>query len=182
MQIDTTHAQSLTDMTEFLQYLVSVYGNELYKNKRQLTNLIADLYTGEERLKRLYRKAIIEDNLSVRVFELTQKTAEERKALLEAIAYQFAEDNFYSYEIGQKFSYTFAEGINLLPIPLLIKREDGTLLDRFGVIYSNDRRTLIKCPCSRYGIILSMIEFSKTASLSPDFAVFVIFFNLFSNV
>ena len=141
MKIDTSYAQSLTDMAEFLQYLVSVYGLDLYKNKQMLTNLIADLYTGEERLKRLYRKAIIEDNLPLRVFELIDKTIEERKAILDAIAYQFAENNFYSNEIGKKVLSVFAKGISLQLS--LIMQYDGTWLDEYGGKYSKDKKTLL---------------------------------------
>lgn len=141
MQIDTTYIQYLTEMGEFLQYLVSVYGIELYKNKQKLVNLLMDLYVGDERLKRLYRKAIIEDDLSLRVLGLIDKTIEERKVILDAIAYRFAENNFYSYEIGQKVLFAFAEGINLQ----LSWQETyaGFWSDGCGGIYSEDKKTLL---------------------------------------
>ena len=94
MQIDTAYIRTLTDMGDFLKYLVSLYGKELYKDKQHLCNLIADLYRGEERQKKLFRRAILEDNMAHRVYNLAQKSLGERKALADAIAYRFAENNY----------------------------------------------------------------------------------------
>ena len=113
MHIDITYARTLTDMSTFLQYLVSIYGAELYKDKQRLYNLIADLYTGEERQKKLFRRAIIEDSMAQRVYELEKKKIEERKALADAIAYRFAENNFFSKEIGQEVTLALVRGMNL---------------------------------------------------------------------
>ena len=135
MQIDITHARTLTDMSAFLQYLVSIYGAELYKDKQRLYNLIADLYTGEERQKKLFRRAIMEDNMAQRVYELKNKTIGERKALADAIAYRFAENNYFSNEIGQKVTLAFVKGMNLLLEITLEQRCDGRWEDKQGNIY-----------------------------------------------
>lgn len=144
MQIDITHARTLTDMSAFLQYLVSIYGAELYKDKQRLYNLIADLYTGEERQKKLFRRAIMEDNMAQRVYELKNKTIDERKALADAIAYRFAENNYFSNEIGQKVTLAFVKGLNLLLEFVWKQRDDGKWEDKYGNIYSKDRRTFEK--------------------------------------
>lgn len=41
-------AKSYTSFPNFLQYIVSLYGSEIYDNKLKLNNIIADLYTGEK--------------------------------------------------------------------------------------------------------------------------------------
>lgn len=144
MQIDITYARSLKEMASLLRYLISIYGTELYKDKQRLYNLIADLYTGEERLKRLFRRAILEDNLSQRVYELIHKKIGERKALVDKIACLFAENNFISYEVGEKVVLDFVKGLNLLLENPLRLREDGKWEDEQGNVYSEDRLTFEK--------------------------------------
>ena len=144
MQIDTTYARTLTDMVDFLRYIVSIYGKEIYKDKQRLFNLIADLYAGEERQKKLFRRAIIEDNMAQRIYELEKKTLSERKAMADAIASRFAENNFFPSEIGQKVILTFVQGLNLLLEHSWKQRADGSWEDNQGCIYSSDKKTLIK--------------------------------------
>ena len=141
MQIDITHARTLTDMSAFLQYLVSIYGAELYKDKQRLYNLIADLYSGEERQKKLFRRAILEDNMAQRVYELKKKTIGERKALADVIAYRFAENNYFPNEIGQKVTSAFVKGLNLILEIILKQRADGKWEDEQGNRYSEDKLT-----------------------------------------
>ena len=43
-------AKSYTSLSNFLQYIVSLYGPEIYNNKQNLNGIIADLYTGEKDL------------------------------------------------------------------------------------------------------------------------------------
>ena len=144
-EIDITYARTLTDMPAFLQYLVSIYGAELYKDKQRLHNLIADLYAGEERQKKLFRRAIIEDNMALRVYELTKKTPTEREALIDAIAYQFAESNYLSNEIGQKTTLAFVRGLNMVLQEIALKqRSDGKWIDEQGNTYSKNKKTFEK--------------------------------------
>ena len=44
-----------SSIEEVLQYIVACYGAEIYQDKQRLSNLIADLYRGEEKKKRVYR-------------------------------------------------------------------------------------------------------------------------------
>ena len=46
-KIDIAYARQQTDMADFLYYLTSVYGEQLYTEKIRLKNLIAELYGGE---------------------------------------------------------------------------------------------------------------------------------------
>ena len=140
MYIDIAYARSLTDMSAFLRYLVSICGAELYKDKQSLYNLIADLYTGEERQKKLFCRAVVEDDMAQRVYELTKKALGAQKVLADAIAYQFAENNYFSNEVGRKVTFALAGGLDLLGLPLK-QRKDEKWEDEQGNIYSEDKLT-----------------------------------------
>lgn len=145
-KIDIAYARQQTDMADFLYYLTSVYGEQLYTEKIRLKNLIAELYGGEEKIKRLYSRAIMEDGLSQRIYALLQKSMNERQPLLDAIACRFAENNFLSEKIGKKVTNAFAEGITLFGVlSTQVGESDGEWVDKYGVKYSADRRKLIWC-------------------------------------
>ena len=135
-------------MGEFLQYLVSLYGSELYENRQKLNNLIADLYQGDERLKRAYRRAIMDDTLAQRVYELSLKPLNEREAYRNQIVAQFSEANFYSSDFGKQIVDSFISGLRLEILPPIIStvatEEDGEWVDEYGVVYSVDRKKLIR--------------------------------------
>ena len=102
MLLEEEKARGYGKMDEFLGYMVKVYGEELYRNPERLKNLIGDLYGGEERVKRLFRRALIEDKLSVKVYEIAQKPKNERKPFYNRLASQFAEGNYFSLELSLK--------------------------------------------------------------------------------
>ena len=141
MEIDTTYARTLADMAAFLRYLVSIYGQDLYLDKQRLYNLIADLYPGEKRIKILFRRAIIEENLAKRIYELSKKRVEERKALSDAIILRFAENNFLSKEVSQRVVQNLEEGIDVFT-----RLADGRWKDDFGCIYDKDKKMLLYAP------------------------------------
>lgn len=170
-QIDITHARTLTDMSAFLQYLVSIYGAELYKDKQRLYNLIADLYTGEERQKKLFRRAILEDNMSQRVYELKKKKIGERKAWADAIAYRFAENNYFSNEIGQNVMLALVEGMGL-NLEIILRQWGNKWVDEQWNTYSKDQLIFEKAGlrASEYFIkegtkVIEKSAFEKCASL-----------------
>ena len=160
-------------MGDFLQYLVSLYGEELYKDKQRLCYLIADLYRGEERQKRLFRRAILEDNLARRVYDLTQKSSSERKALEDAIAYRFAENNYLTNEIGKKVTSAFIKGIEQLVEISWTRTYLGFgdyygWKDNQGCIYNNNKMILLKGNPSLSKIIIEngTIEIGEGAFLN----------------
>ena len=102
MLLEEEKARGYGKMDEFLGYMVKVYGEELYRNSERLKNLIGDLYGGEERVKRLFRRALVEDKLSVKVYEIAQKPKDERLPFYNRLASQFAEGNYFSLEFGLK--------------------------------------------------------------------------------
>ena len=102
MLLEEEKARGYGKMDEFLGYMVKVYGEELYRTPERLKNLIGDLYGGEERVKKLFRRALVEEKLSVKVYEISQKPKNERQPFYNRLASQFAEGNYFSLEFGLK--------------------------------------------------------------------------------
>ena len=111
MLLEEEKARGYGKMGEFLGYMVKVYGNEIYRNPDRLKNLIGDLYGGEERVKRLFRRALIEDKLSVKVYEIAQKPENERLPFYNRLASQFAEGNYFSLELSLKVVGSLVTGL-----------------------------------------------------------------------
>ena len=142
-------------MTSILQYLVLFYGSSLYKEKEQLSNLLADLYLGEDRLKRLYRRAIMDDDLSRKVYELSLKQIYEREVYLKQIIATFIEKNFIAPYLGRRIVDSFVAGLGLEIksfISTKVFEEDGVWEDEFRVKYSLDKRKLLEAPNSIKGL------------------------------
>ena len=87
-------AKKYTSFSEFLQYIVSAYGMNIYQDKSKLSTLITELYNGEQRLKRAYIHAIIDDSLSQKIYDISLKPSEERKIFYNKVILDFAEANF----------------------------------------------------------------------------------------
>ena len=111
MLLEEEKARGYGKMDEFLGYMVKVYGEELYRTPERLKNLIGDLYGGEERVKRLFRRALIEDKLSVKVYEIAQKPKNERQPFYNRLASQFAEGNYWPVEFGLKVVGSLVSGL-----------------------------------------------------------------------
>ena len=140
-------AGSFSDMSDFLYYIVSLYGYEIYKDCRRLNNLISDLYHGDERMKRAYHRAMLDDNLSFQVYELSLKPINERMAFYDKLTSHFTQVNFYNDEFGKKIVDSFVKGLKLEILPSVSTKatdKDGEWIDDFGVKYSADRKKLIK--------------------------------------
>ena len=111
MLLEEGKARGYGKMDEFLGYMVKVYGEELYRTPERLKNLIGDLYGGEERVKRLFRRALVEEKLSVKVYEIAQKPKNERLPFYNRLASQFAEGNYFSLEFGLKVVGSLVTGL-----------------------------------------------------------------------
>ena len=135
-----------SSIEEVLQYIVACYGVAIYQEKQRLSNLIADLYTGEERLKRLYRRMVTEDAVSQQLYAISLKPIQERKGFYNRLVYQFKEANFYEEAFARQVLDVFLNGMNLSlvePISTKATEEDGEWVDECGVKYSADRKKLI---------------------------------------
>ena len=143
-----------SSIEEVLQYIVACYGAEIYQEKQRLSNLIADLYTGEERLKRLYRRMVMEDAVSQQLYAIFLKPIQEREGFYNRLVFQFKEANFYEEAFARQVLDVFLHGMNLLlvePISTIATEEDREWVDEYGVKYSADRKKLIDAPESLYG-------------------------------
>lgn len=100
--LEEAKARGYGKVEEFLGYMVKVYGEEIYRNPERLKNLLWDLYGGEEREKRLYRRVLMEEKLSEKVYEIARKPKAEREAYYNREASQFAEGNYYPVEVGRR--------------------------------------------------------------------------------
>ena len=143
-----------SSIEEVLQYIVACYGVAIYQEKQRLSNLIADLYTGEERLKRLYRRMVMEDTVSQQLYAISLKPIQEREGFYNRLVYQFKEANFYEEAFARQVLDVFLHGMNLLlvePISTEATEEDREWVDEYGVKYSADRKKLIDAPESLYG-------------------------------
>ena len=140
-----------SSIEEVLQYIVACYGAAIYQEKQRLSNLIADLYTGEERLKRLYRRMVMEDTVSQQLYAISLKPIQERESFYNRLVFQFKEANFYEEAFARQVLDVFLHGMNLLlaePISTKATEEDGEWYDEYGVKYSADRKKLIHVPWS----------------------------------
>ena len=136
-----------SSIEEVLQYIVACYGVAIYQEKQRLSNLIADLYTGEERLKRLYRRMVMEDAVSQQLYAISLKPIQEREGFYNRLVFQFKEANFYEEAFARQVLDVFLHGMNLLlvePISIETTEEDGEWVDEYGVKYSADRKMLIR--------------------------------------
>ena len=144
---------------EVLKYIVACYGAEIYQDKQRLSNLIADLYTGEERLKRLYRRMVMEDAVSQQLYAISLKPIQEREGFYNRLVFQFKEANFLEEAFARQVLDVFLHGMNLLlvePISTEATEEDGEWVDEYGVKYSADRKKLIRAPeslCKNYRVL-----------------------------
>ncbi len=111
MLLEEEKARGYGKMDEFLGYMVKVYGEELYRTPERLKNLIGDLYGGEERVKRLFRRALVEEKLSVKVYEIAQKPKNERLPFYNRLASQFAEGNYFPLELSLKVVGSLVSGL-----------------------------------------------------------------------
>ena len=109
--LEEEKARGYGKMGEFLGYMVKVYGEDLYRNPERLKNLIGDLYGGEERVKKLFRRALVEEKLSVKVYEIAQKPKNERMPFYNRLASQFAEGNYFPLELSLKVVGSLVSGL-----------------------------------------------------------------------
>ena len=136
-----------SSIEEVLKYIVDSYGAEIYQDKQRLSNLIADLYTGEERLKRLYRRMIMEDTVSQQLYSISLKPIQERENFYNQLLFQFQEANFLEESFARQSLEVFVRGLHLLlkePVSTNATEEDGEWFDEYGVKYSADRKKLIR--------------------------------------
>lgn len=144
-KFDIETAKKIVSFTDFLQYVVSVCGADIYQDTNKLYNYISDLYVCDERQKRIYRRVILEDMLPLHIYELYHTKLNERKFLYNQIVSQFLEKNFYPIDLGKQIVDDFVCGLQLKIVNSTIATvDDGKWIDEFGVVYSTNREKLIQ--------------------------------------
>ena len=112
--LNVEKAKKMVSLSDFLQYLVSIYGSTIYNEKYRLYNFIADLYACDEKMKRVYRRAILEDSLSLKIYNLLLVKGKYRiREQFNQIVSQYVEMNFYNKEFCLQIIYAFIHGLNL---------------------------------------------------------------------
>lgn len=135
-----------------LKYIVACFGKEIYQDKQRLSNLIADLYTGEERWKRLYMRMIKDDSITMHLYDISLRPIRERQSLYEKVLNIIGDINFY-------YNKTFIEQIlEVFVIALDLQLDYGEWFDSSGVKYSANKELLISAPNTLHGIYQVKVE------------------------
>ena len=135
-------ARSQKSIRDFLQYIISIYGVTIYIDESRLYNIIADLYVGDEKMKRVYRRAILEDKLPEQIYNIISYHSNKST---ENIINQFAQNNFYSLDFASKIVYDFLYGfISPDKYSILIDNYKKNVVEIDGVIYNVKYKYLVK--------------------------------------
>lgn len=120
--LNPERAQSYSSLNSFLQYLVLVYGKELYKDYHKLNNLICDLAPCDKRLKRVYSRAILDDKLSLQIYELSDEVPNDFGNQISQMVARYSDNNFYSREFGEKVLREFIMIDGIIPTGLYLSK------------------------------------------------------------
>ena len=111
--IEREIAKKKVQFSDFLQYVISVYGIDIYRNRKKLETLVRDFYMGEERMKRVYIRAIADDVIAEKMYKIFNKTQEERENYYNKMISYFSEFNFCRKDVSKQIVDSFAVGMSL---------------------------------------------------------------------
>lgn len=128
--LNIAHARTL-DVGNLLAYIVEIYGKDVYLNPLQLVGLLADLMREDNKTKRFYRRAILEDYLAEKIYHIIEQFGNDnvRIASLTTI---FAENNAYTKDFAEIIVFNFSRGLGYkktLPIPVYKNGKYGFILE-----------------------------------------------------
>ena len=106
-------SKTYNSMDELLQNIVRQYGKDIYKKGQLLSNIIANLYIEEKKLKKIYRQVITEESISLHVYEISKKPKSEQTTEYDLLAQKIAENNFWSKDFGKQLVESFKKGIEI---------------------------------------------------------------------
>lgn len=122
-----------------LNSAVTKYSLTFYLNSVGIANLLKDTI---ENLDPLYIKAIFEENVPCKIYDISQKDVVNRKGDIEEL-YKLSTDVQWKDVVDQ-----FVRGsmirVKYSTFPIISK--DGEWTDEYGVVYSKDKRMLIRFP------------------------------------
>lgn len=158
-EIDKSYAQSLPDILKLIEYIIEVYGNDIYLDKDKLSHLILELATFDEAEVNTYREAIIKHNISVEIYKSVSYEIEHSAS--------FVNSHITSIIELSKITETFSEEksreiIKNLTKPLALNTTLGYTLDQehsslIRVLYSLNGKRLERVS-SGYGNHLAIKE------------------------
>ena len=168
-------AKGYASFAEFLQYIVSIYGQEIYKDKQRLNGLIANFYNGERKRKRAYMRAIADDSISQKVYDILLRPSNEREAYYNKLVANFIETNFYSTEISQQIINDIILGISI-DLNQHISDKCKIMLIKATMGNADEQYNLGYCYCKGDGIEQNYTEavewFQMAAEQGYDMAQF----------
>ena len=143
-QLDISHACNLTGVGSLLAYIVEKYGKDIYLKPQQLIGLLADLGNLEDNYLKLYRRAIMDDNITLRLYKIVSEDNGD-DLLVQKLAVKYREENFLPEDVSQNVINNFLNAIIETPptISTVATDEDGEYIDERGVKYSRDGKKLI---------------------------------------
>ena len=107
--LNIAHARTL-DVGNLLAYIVEIYGKSIYLKPKQLVGLIADLMNEDEQVKRFYRRAIIDDHLSEKIYHNAGKNGCENACIV-SLTTVFAKNNAYNDDFAKIIVQNFIKGL-----------------------------------------------------------------------
>lgn len=108
LKINLEYAQSL-DIGNLLAYLTEIYGKEIYLKPQQLVGLLADLMNENEKIKRFYRRAILDDQIPQKIYRIILYS-DDYESYLFRLMNTFAENNGYRTELAENIVDDFLFG------------------------------------------------------------------------
>lgn len=93
-RLNTSYALTL-NLSSLLIYIVEIYGKEIYLNPQQLMGILSDLSSLDSNYLKLYRRAIMEENISREIYNIVEYN-ESDCILIQKLEVQFRESNFLS--------------------------------------------------------------------------------------
>ena len=118
-KLNFEYAQSL-NIGDLLAYLTKIYGKEIYLNSQQLVGLLADLMNEDARVKRFYRRAILDDHLAEKIYGISEKYGYD-ETRINSLTALFAKNNAYANDFAKTIVDNFLKGISCKePMPISV--------------------------------------------------------------
>ena len=164
--LNVEDARNITNFGEFMAFIVSIYGKEIYNDSDKIAELIDKYYTGNTKFKRLYMRVVSEDNLTTKIYKYSTMQDGNRLQYYIDIIKDLSEQNFFDLDFSKKIANEFINGLslgipvatntepaittqeivnepNLTGFPLLLKKAEAGELDSIKKVadsyfYGND--------------------------------------------
>ena len=120
--LNVEDARNITNFGEFMAFIVSIYGKEIYNDSDKIAELIDKYYTGNTKFKRLYMRVVSEDNLTAKIYKYSTMQDGNRLQYYIDIIKDLSEQNFFDLDFSKKIANEFINGLSL-DIPVATNTE-----------------------------------------------------------